>query len=100
MNSEEKAKKVLEITKEIEEIERFIGVLKYEIRYGKKNKSLIRKTTTFSFLGVWSRNITTDTPIPENIKIEINALCLIWIDELKRRIEQLIPNNDYENSNV
>jgi len=95
MTSEEKAKEVLKLQEEINEIKRFCDKLEAETcRTGKGVYAFIDRKTTSYFLGKWKTKIVSETiPIPDKINLEINASCLKWIEELERRIEQLIPTN-------
>lgn len=89
MTSEQKAKEVLKLRKEIEDIKRFALALEVDAcRPEVKPKSLMRRKV--SFLGIFTIN-SVDIPIPDKLNCEIGAKCIIWVEELQRRIKDIIP---------
>lgn len=93
MTRDQKLKEVQKIERDIKDLKDFLQVLEYENTVHKNNrwtKAMFKRTTEFSFLGVFNGSRNVEIKIPEYLTIEIAAKTIRWIEQLEKRADSIL----------
>ena len=98
MTRKETIDEAQEIENEISHLKDFMKMLECELTMHdvtRPSKTFVQKETKFNFLGIWKGGICKDINIriPDKMIIEINVLCITWLEELEKRADDLLNRN-------
>ena len=87
----------MSLENEISELRRFIEMLESEKSLYTSNRisdHLVKKTITFSFLGVSCSRRVIEKQMPSKMITEIANQCKQWIEEIDRQANELIKSDN------
>ena len=87
------ALEVLELEKQIEDVEELLKALEIQVVETTPFEGCrlrIVKRTQYRFVGKWKGGRDLEIEIPDKLNAEIAAKCQVWLEELKKRQQNLI----------
>lgn len=95
MNRREKIEEAQQLEVQINDLKRFFDMLMVEDTVHpdyKLSSVFVKKTVSFSFLGLYKGKKDVEIKIPTHMTIEIAAKIKTWIQELERRANELFSS--------